>query len=45
LTDIGLKGKAAMRNIWQRSDLGIHKKRFKQTVNAHGVLLLRASPI
>jgi hypothetical protein len=26
LTDIGLKGKAAIRDIWKRSDLGIHKK-------------------
>jgi len=43
--DIGLKGKAAIRDIWKRSDLGIHKKRFQQTVNAHGALLLRASPI
>ena len=27
-TDIGLKGKAAIRDIGKRSDLGIHKKDF-----------------
>ena len=38
---LDLKGKATVRDLWQKRDLGAFNKRFKQIVNAHGAVLLR----
>ncbi len=38
---IGIKGKPVVRDLWQKKDIGPFSKRYKQTVNAHGAVLLR----
>jgi hypothetical protein len=38
---LGLKGKIAVRDLWKKADLGIYKKRYAQTINAHGSALVR----
>jgi hypothetical protein len=45
LADIGLKGNAILRDLWQKRDLGKFKNTFKQTLNAHDALLLRISHV
>jgi alpha-galactosidase len=41
LERLGWKGGAVMRDLWQRRDLGVVKKRFTQRIPAHGVILLK----
>lgn len=41
--NIGLKGKASIRDLWKRTDIGVYKNKFQQMINAHGCLLLRMS--
>lgn len=42
-TQLGLKGKFIVRDLWKKKDLGIFKKQFAQTINAHGALLVKVS--
>jgi alpha-galactosidase len=42
-SQLGLKGKIAVRDLWKKKDLGVFKKQFSQPVNAHGALLVRVS--
>lgn len=38
---LGLKGKIAARDLWQKKDIGVFKKQYRQTINPHGSVLLR----
>ena len=40
-SDLGLKGKHAVRDLWRQQDLGFFKDQFETTVPRHGVTLLR----
>jgi len=40
---LGIRGKAAVRELWEKKDLGVFKKSYGQTVPSHGALLLRIS--
>ncbi len=40
---LGLKGKIAIRDLWQNEDKGIIKNQYKQMINAHGAALYRMS--
>ncbi len=40
---LGLKGKVVVRDLWKKADIGSFKKQYKQTINAHGSILLRLS--
>lgn len=44
LSSLGLKGKVVVRDLWKKADAGTFKKQFKQTINAHGSVLLKLSP-
>ncbi len=41
LSQLGVKGKVVIRDLWQKKDLGKFKKRYSQMINAHGCALLR----
>lgn len=36
-----LKGKITARDLWQKKDIGVFTKQYKQTINPHGSVLLR----
>jgi alpha-galactosidase len=40
-SDVGIKDKHRVRDLWRQKDLGVHSKQFTATVPNHGVLLLR----
>ena len=40
-TELGLTGPCAVRDLWQRTDLGIVKDRFSTPLPAHGAVLVR----
>jgi len=40
-TDIGIAGKAAVRDLWQHQDLGVYGNSFAADVPQHGVVLIR----
>jgi alpha-galactosidase len=40
-SDLGLKGKRTVRDLWRQQDLGTFKDEFKATVPRHGVVLVR----
>ena len=42
---LGLKGKIAVRDLWEKQDLGSFKKGYKKTINTHGAALLKLSPL
>ncbi len=42
-TEMGLTGRYAVRDLWQRKDLGVCEKQFSAPVPRHGALLLRLS--
>jgi hypothetical protein len=41
LSQLGIKGKVVVRDLWQKKDLGKFKKHYSQMINAHGCALLR----
>ncbi len=41
LVSLGLKGKVTVRDLWKKEDVGSFKNQYKQTINAHGSVLLR----
>lgn len=42
-SQLGIKGKAAVRDLWEKKDLGVFKNSYKQNIPAHGAALLRVS--
>ena len=40
-SDLGLKGKQIVRDLWRQQDLGVFKGEFKTPVPRHGVVLIR----
>ena len=40
-SDLGLKGKLHVRDLWRQKDLGKFKNSFSATVPRHGVVLIR----
>jgi hypothetical protein len=42
---LGLKGKIAVRSLWEKQDMGIFEKKYQQGINMHGAALLKLSPI
>ena len=40
-SDLGLRGKKTVRDLWRQKDLGVFAERFETTVPAHGVVLIR----
>jgi len=43
-SDLGLKGKCRVRDLWRQKDLGEHLDKFEATVLVHGVVLIRIFP-
>ena len=43
-SDIGIKGKFKVRDVWRQTDLGIFDKEFAADVPYHGVVLVRVTP-
>ena len=43
ITKLGLKGKVLVRDLWKKKDIGIVKKEFATTLNAHASTLLKFS--
>ena len=42
--DLGIRGEARVRDLWQRKNLGVHKDRFTAELPMHGAGLYRISP-
>ena len=40
-SDLGLKGKLSVRDLWRQKDLGKFKNTFSATVPRHGVVLIK----
>lgn len=40
---LGIKGKAAVRDLWEKKDLGSFNKNFSSNINSHGAKLFRFS--
>jgi hypothetical protein len=38
---LGIRGKVAVRNLWQRKDAGIFNRRYTQSIPPHGAALIR----
>jgi alpha-galactosidase len=43
-TDLGIKGKRAVRDLWRQQDLGKYEGELKAQVPRHGVVLVRLTP-
>jgi alpha-galactosidase len=41
---LGIKRKAAVRDLWKKNDIGVFKKQYTQRVSPHGSVLLRINP-
>ncbi|ACU02937.1 Alpha-galactosidase [Pedobacter heparinus DSM 2366] len=44
-SDLGIKGKYKLRDLWRQQDLGIFENEFKTEVAQHGVVMLRLFPV
>ena len=42
---IGLRGSARVRDLWTHTDVGVMTDRFSATVPAHGVVMVRVTPV
>jgi hypothetical protein len=42
-SQLGLKGKVTVRDLWKKADAGSFSQQYTQPVNAHGSVLLRLS--
>ena len=40
-SSLGIKGKVVVRDLWKRNDIGTFKRKYSQTINAHGCALLQ----
>lgn len=45
LDQIGISGKARVRDLWARRDLGVAEQRFRRTIASHGAGLYRLTPV
>jgi alpha-galactosidase len=45
LSDIGLSGSCKIRDLWVHKDLGVIQDTIRATVNSHGAVLYRVSPV
>jgi alpha-galactosidase len=43
-SDLGLKGRHRVRDLWRQKDLGIYEDKFESDVPRHGVILVRIYP-
>jgi alpha-galactosidase len=43
-SDLGLRGRCRVRDLWRQKDLGVFDEKFEATVLVHGVVLVRISP-
>ena len=43
-SDLKLKGKQRVRDLWRQKDLGVFEDKFETTVASHGVVLIRVIP-
>jgi alpha-galactosidase len=43
-SDLGLKGRCRVRDLWRQKDLGAFDGKFEATVLVHGAVLLRLTP-
>jgi alpha-galactosidase len=43
--ELGIKGSYKVRDLWQRSDIGLFDGKFNHSVNTHGAKLFRLSPV
>ncbi len=43
-TELGLKGRCSVRDLWRQKDAGTAMSRYSAEVNAHGVSLVRLTP-
>jgi hypothetical protein len=44
LSGIGIKGRISLRDLWKKKDLGQFEEKIIQTVNPHGVVMLKLMP-
>jgi alpha-galactosidase len=44
-TQLGVKGKAAVRDCWKKADAGVFARRYSRTIPAHGAVLIKLSPV
>ena len=44
-SDLGIQGKQTVRDLWLQEDIGIFQDRFGATAPAHGVALVRITPV
>jgi len=44
-SDLGLTGSQTVRDLWRQTDLGSQDTAFTQTVNRHGAVMLKISPV
>ena len=40
-SQLGIKGKVTVRDLWKKDDVGAFKKKYGRMINAHGCALLR----
>jgi hypothetical protein len=38
---LNIKGKAIIRDLWQKKDLGSFKNKYQQMINGHGAAMFR----
>ena len=43
-SDLGIKGKCLVRDLWRQKDLGVFEKEFTADVRRHGVVLIKITP-
>ena len=43
-TDLAIRGKQRVRDLWRQQDLGLHEQRFAAQVSGHGVVLVKITP-
>jgi len=43
LTQLGIKGKAGVRDLWKKADTGVFRKLYSRPIPAHGAALLKVS--
>jgi alpha-galactosidase len=43
-SDLGIRGKQAVRDLWRQKDLGTYSEEFKTFVQRHGVVMVKIAP-
>jgi alpha-galactosidase len=44
-SDLGIRGKHRIRDLWRQKDLGVFDEKFTARVNPHGVVMVRLFPL